>query len=305
MGINMIYTNKFGFPDFVQQWLKHDDYDYDKDAISTTTLMQPARAYALKKHHWKELEIDISDLIASRYGTAIHDSVEKVKLTGCKQEERISKRVMNRNITGKYDILRPIAPDQWELIDVKSTSVWTYIYGSKDEDYKKQLSIYRWLSVQNNFNVVQKAKIWMIFTDWSAAKAKNDPAYPQTRIMIKEVDLWGDDETLKYIGERIRLFNRVETMPEEEMPECTDEELWAQEDIYQVMKGDNKRSTKNCKTQAEAEEYIENKAEPLRKSLRVNLRKGGVKRCKYCTARKFCEQYKRLIEQGRSEDHDL
>jgi len=298
------YTNKHNFPDFVQQWLEFDEYDYDKNAISATTLMQPARSFALKKQNWEDLEIDVSDLIASRFGTAIHDSVEKVNLTNCKQEERLTKRVMNRNITGKYDILKQIGPDQWMLIDVKSTSVWTYIYGGKDEEYRKQLSIYRWLSVQNNYNVVQKAQIWMIFTDWSAAKAKEDPNYPQTRIAIKEVDLWGDEQTLKYIGQRIELFNKTEVMEEKDMPECTDEELWAQDDVWQILKGDNKRALKNCKSEEEAEEYMGAKTEKTRDGLRIQIRKGGVKRCKYCTARKFCGQYKRLIEQGRSEDHD-
>lgn len=300
----MKYTNKHNFPDFVVEWLEHDEYDYDENTISATTLMQPARAWALEKKNWENLEIDVSDVIASRYGTAIHDSVEKVKLTGCKQEERLKKAVMNRIITGKYDILKQVGPDQWQLIDVKSTSVWTYIYGSKDEDYKKQLSIYRWLAIENRYNVIQKAKIWMVFTDWSAAKAKQDPDYPQTRIAIKEVDLWGDDQTLKYIGSRIEIFNKTLVQEEKAMPECTDAELWAQDDIYQIMKGNNKRSMKNCKTEEEAEEYIGAKSEASRKELRINLRKGGVKRCKYCTARKFCSQYQRLIEEGRSENHD-
>ena len=95
----MKYTNKHNFPDFVVQWLQTDEYDYEENTLSATTLMQPARAYALKKQNWEHLEIDVSDLIASRYGTAIHDSVEKVNLTGCKQEERLRKAVMNKIVT--------------------------------------------------------------------------------------------------------------------------------------------------------------------------------------------------------------
>lgn len=298
----MKYTNKHEFPDFVVQWLEHDDYDYDANTISATTLMKPARAWALEKKNWEDLEIDVADVIASRYGTAIHDSVEKVKLAGCKQEQRLRKSVMNRIITGKFDILKQVAADQLELIDVKSTSVWTYIYGSKDEDYQKQLSIYRWLAVQNGYNVIMKARIWMIFTDWSAEKARKDSEYPQTRIAIKEIDLWPDEQTLKYIGSRIELFNQTLAKDEKDMPECTDEELWAQPDIYQVMKEGRKTSMKNCKTEDEAEEYIGTWTEKQRELMSVQLRKGGVKRCKYCTVRKFCSQYKRLVEEGRCED---
>ena len=47
----MKYTNKRDFPDFVVEWLKHDEYDYDENAFSATTLMQPPRSYALKKQN--------------------------------------------------------------------------------------------------------------------------------------------------------------------------------------------------------------------------------------------------------------
>jgi len=199
--------------------------------------------------------------------------------------------------------LKLTGPDLWKLIDVKSTSVWSYTHGGKDDDYRTQMSIYRYLAIQNNYKVEQTASIWMIFTDWSAAKAKNDPNYPQTRIVIKEIDLWGEDETLKYLGKRIALFNEVEQMAEKDMPQCTDEELWSEDDVYKVMKGENKRSMKNCSTVDEAEEFIGSKKEETQKQLRVELVKGGVKRCRYCTARNFCSQYNSLVTTGRSEEY--
>ena len=301
----MNYTNKYNFPDFVQEWLKHDEYDYDPNTFSATTLMQPARAYALKAQNMDDLEIDLSDLIASRYGTAIHDSVEKVNLQGCKQEERLRKVVMNKTITGKFDILRQISNDQWELIDVKSTSVWTFIYGSRDEDYKKQLSIYRWLAIQNGYNVTSRAKIWMIFTDWSKDRASKNEDYPDTRIKIKEVELWSEEETLKYIGSRIQALEAAKEQPQENMPLCTDEDLWASPDVWQVKKQGRKTSLKNCETKSQAEEYIGSYEPKERDKLSIELRKGGVKRCKYCTARKFCDQYKQLVEEGRAEGDDM
>lgn len=299
----MRYTNKHNFPDFVVQWLEHDMYDYDENTISATTLMKPARAYALEKQNSDNLEIDVSDVIASRYGTAIHDSVEKVNLTGCKQEKRLRKSVMNKIITGKFDILREIGPDQHELIDVKSTSVWTYIYGSKEEEYQKQLSIYRWLGLQNGYNIVPKAKIWMIFTDWSQERARKNPDYPDTRIKIKEVELWPEEQTLKYIGNRIQELEAARKQDEKDMPRCTDEELWAEADKYQVMKEGRKSALKNCKSQKEAEEFIRSKEE-IKNKLSIQVRKGGVKRCKYCMVRKFCSQYRELVEAGRIEDCD-
>lgn len=301
----MRYTNKRNFPDFVVEWLESDDYDYDENTISATTLMQPPKMYALKKQNAEDIEIDVEDLIASRYGTAIHDSVEKVNLTGCKQEERLKKAVKNKIISGKFDILRELPDKKWELIDVKSTSVWTYIYGSRDDDYKKQLSIYRYLANQNGYDVVQTAKIWMIFTDWSNTKAKQDPDYPQSRIAVKEVDLWADDFTLKYIGDRIALLDEAVDQEQKDMTDCTDEELWASKDTWAIVKKGGSRALKVHATEADAMKHLKGGPEkPLSPDYEIVHRKGKVARCKYCSARKFCGQYARMVKEGRSEYHD-
>ena len=44
----MKYTNNKNYPIWIEQWLKNDTYDYDKNTISATTLLIPARIYALK-----------------------------------------------------------------------------------------------------------------------------------------------------------------------------------------------------------------------------------------------------------------
>lgn len=296
----MKHTNKNEFDEIIVEYLKSDDYDYDQNTLSATTLMQPPRMYALKKQNFERLEVDVEDLIASRYGTAIHDSVEKVNLTGCKQEERLKKAVKNRIITGKYDILREIGPKKWELIDVKSTSVWTIIYKSRDEDHKTQLSIYRWLAIQNGYDVAQTGKIWFFFTDWSAAKAKEDPEYPQTRTLMKDVELWGEDETLKYISERMLLLDKAVNMEQNDMPKCTDKELWSSEESWAIMKKDAKRALKVHKTAEEAQTHIRTLEGPYE----IKNRPGKVARCRYCSARKFCNQYQDLIEAGRSENYE-
>lgn len=59
----MKYTNKHNFPDFVVQWLEHDEYDYDENTISATTLMKPARADESR------LEENRSDLGQSQQST--------------------------------------------------------------------------------------------------------------------------------------------------------------------------------------------------------------------------------------------
>mgnify|MGYP001321879605 CR=1 FL=1 len=295
----MKYTNRHNFPEFVQQWLQFDEYDYNPDTISATTLMAPAKAYALKKQNFDDLEIDIADLVASRYGTAIHDSVEKVKLKDCLQEERLKKILLGKTIKEKFDILHQISQANgkpvYELIDVKSTSVWSVVYNSKEEDYIKQLSIYRYLAIENGYEVVGDAKIWMVFTDWSQAKAKADPEYPQARLYIKEIKLWTPKETEEWIEQRINDLEDAANRTQAEMPDCTDKELWADEDKWAIMKEGRKSAVKLHTDEDAAKKQLGT----LDDKHSIVKRPGQVKRCKYCTASKFCDQYQRMIQEGR------
>lgn len=298
----MKYTNRHNFPEFVQQWLEYDSYDYNPNTISATTLMAPAKAYGLKKQHYEDLEIDIADLIASRYGTAIHDSVEKVKLKDCLQERRLQKALLGKMITGKFDILHQIGTEDgkpvYELIDVKSTSVWSVVYNSKEEDYIKQLSIYRYLAIENGYEVVGDAKIWMVFTDWSSSKAKKDPDYPQARLYIKEIKLWTPQETEEWIEQRINDLEDAANRPQEQMPDCTDKELWAEEEKWAIMKEGRKTAVKVHSSEEDAKKHLGE----LDNKHSIEHRPGKVKRCNYCTASKFCHQYKRMIQEGRIDE---
>ncbi len=295
----MKYTNKHNFPDYVQQWLKFDEYDYNPDTISATTLLQPPRAYALQLQNYDELEVDFSDIIPSRYGTAIHDSVEKVKLDNCIQERRLRTLIDEIVVTGKFDIMKEIRKGVFKLVDVKSTSVWTFIYGSKDEEYIKQLSIYRYLGHMNGYNVQQNAEIFMIFTDWSGARAREDEKYPQTRIEIVDLKLWDINKTRNYIKERVNLLTNTASMEQKDMPKCTNEELWAKETKWAVLQRGKKTAIRLCNSQIEADKLVKE-----RLGMYVEERKGMAKRCKYCSARKFCTQHEELVTEGRCENYD-
>jgi hypothetical protein len=61
-------------------WLLNDEYDYidTPNYISVTTLMKPIKQIVLAQRVPAESKgFDLSDLIASRMGTALHDSIEK------------------------------------------------------------------------------------------------------------------------------------------------------------------------------------------------------------------------------------
>ena len=296
----MHYTNRFNLPQYLVDWLIKDNYDYNQDplTISATTLMKPVRAYWLTARHGDTLEIDVSELIAARLGSAIHDSIERVETPGVSKEERVRKTLevdgVTFTISGKYDILVN-ENGRWTLRDIKTTSVWAYIFGGKDEDYRKQLSVYRWLLHGGEKHVGDVAFIDMIFTDWSSMKAKTEDNYPPQRIHPGyRIQLMTLEETEAWIRERLSFFYRYKDISDTNLPMCTKEELWASDDKFAVMKPGAGRATKLCDSKEEATQYIAEK----KLSAVVESRPGKVKRCKYCSAAPYCSQYKSFVAAG-------
>ena len=300
----MKYTNKFGLPEEIVAWLMHDDYDYEPGVYSATTLMKPVRAVVLTARHYEDLELDVSDMLASRYGTALHDSFEKVAIPNTTQEERMYATIKIKGtaykISGKPDIIRD---DINQLKDIKSTSVWNYIYKNKIEEYTTQMSIYRYLASKNGIDLIDTAQVLYLFTDWARSKAKSNPDYPPTRAASGDIDLWPLLKTKKYIRGRIDLFqHHLDNTPDDELPFCTDEELWKQPDKWAVMKIGQKRAKKVFDEERNAKLFIDTQIETSppaeAKKLYVEERPGVVNRCNYCAASEVCNQCKQLREQG-------
>ncbi len=279
----MKYTNNHNLPEYMVKWLMHDDYDYVSGTISATTLLKPSRAYVLSHRHQGELSVDAADLLAIRYGSALHESFENV-LLGQIQETRYFADINGFRISGKPDM---VIDNQ--LHDLKSTSVWSYIYNSKDDDFIKQISIYRLLLHKNGIEVLDTGIIDFLFTDWSKSKAAQDASYPQLRYSQKELKLLSIEDTEIFITERLETFENAF----ESLPGCTAEELWQSETTYALKKDGRKSAIKVYSDLTEA-----NEAAKEDDKLYVETRPGTVKRCSYCVAAPFCDQCKRLKEHG-------
>jgi hypothetical protein len=288
-------TNKFNLPDYVEAWLATDDYDHIPGTYSATTLLKPTRAIILSERHWNEMEQDIADTIAMRYGTAIHAAFEKVKLDPAvfSQEKRVFSSIGGVTISGKYDMLRTYPDGSVMLIDLKSTSVWKYVYEEFDE-YLKQLSIYRWLLEQDGKKVRGAAEIMMIFTDWSKKAAKEDPSYPQSRIVIQPIPLWDSETTKKFILDKLEELVKGKELKDDDLPLCTDEDLWRKGDKWAVKaKPDSARAKAVLENLQAAETYVKENGGI------IGYRPAKVKRCPdYCPCYPFCNQHKHLKEAG-------
>lgn len=293
----MKYTNIHNLPEIVRLWLEFDEYDYHPGVYSATRLMKPTRMVVLEKRHEDELETDITDVIAPRYGTALHDSFEKIDLPNCIQEKRFFAEIDGHKLSGKPDILE-IVKTTFDLWDIKSTSAWTYVFKSREEDYRIQLSIYRWLVMNgkpeedlgNIPQVVSRhGKIIYMFTDWSKSKARQGGNYPPTRVLVEDVDMMSIEDTESYILGRLGAIHHYIDNPSESLPRCTNEELWRRP---LVMKKGRKTAVKKFQKEAEALEFLAIMDE------NHYFEWGEVNRCNYCLATKWCEQFKEIQDQG-------
>jgi hypothetical protein len=319
------YTNKSDISLPLAVFLMHDSYDYDPrpNQISATSIIKPLRQLVLSRQHADLLkEVDIMDLVSSRMGTAIHDGCEAawtdpenvrkaLEVIGLGNvadriqinseelgdndipvyvEQRHEKEVDGYVISGKYDLVL-----NGLLVDYKSTSVWTYIYDSNAEKYSMQGSIYKWLvpdRITEDFIEIQ-----FIFTDWSSTRALQDKSYPQTRVVSKKYPLWSTQQTEQYIRDKLSQLSRLADAPQDLLPKCSDEDLWAEETKYKYFKDPTKmaRATKVFDNMAEAQQRLADDGS----TGTVVTFPGQVRACRYCPVSSVCNQAQELVAAGR------
>lgn len=297
----MKLTNRLGLPQYLVDWLENDDYDYDDDpnTISATSLLKPTRQRILTLRHQGEVEADVSEFIASRLGNAIHDSIERISTPGVQKETRVSRYItvngVEYKVTGKYDVLIIEDDGSVTIRDIKTTSVWGYIYGGKDNDYRNQMSIYRWLLSEEN-EVSDTGYIDFFFTDWQKVKARNEKDYPKHRLHAGyPLKLLEPDVVEGKIRKKLEILQEQEGVSDDDLPRCTPHELWASPDTWAVYKKGNKRASKVCDSLKQAEDYITTKKMDTGY---IQHRPGKVKRCLYCSGLPFCNQATELINNG-------
>ena len=310
----MAYTNDFELSLPMQVWLLQDNYDYDPDPnhLSATSLLKPIRQVILARRAKKADKLtDISSLLSSAMGTAIHDSLEKawtnpqraLKLLGHPDkvtqaikvnpenpdpneinvflEKRTKKQFNDKwSISGKFDMVL-----EGRLYDFKTTSVYTYLKKTKDKDYQLQGSIYRWLNPE--LIIVPVININFLFTDWQGSMTRT-AGYPQVKAIEYPIPLLSLKETEQYISNRLALIDRYIDADEKDIPFCTDEELWRGPTRYKYFSNAAKTDGRATKAFDNAAEAAAHRAEKG-KGVVIEV-PGAVKACAYCPAFTVCSQ---------------
>ncbi len=319
------YANVSEVPLALAVFLASDYYDYDStpNTISATVLLKPLRQVVLPSRLPPGQGLpNLSSMINNRMGAAIHDSIEKawtsnhkaaMKALGLPQrvidrvavnptkaeltedmipvylEQRLSRKLGKWTITGKFDFV-----GEGRVQDFKSTGVFTYKKQVNADKYTQQGSIYRWLDPE--LITQDQMDIHYIFTDWKAGMVKSDPKYPPRQFHKQTFPLMGLAETQRFIEAKLKLIEANWDSPEDEIPPCSDEDLWRSEPVFKYYKNPTKilRSTANFDTQAEAmTRYVADGSVGIVKEF-----PGRVMACKYCPAFMACSQKDELIASG-------
>ena len=317
----MNLTNNFDIPLYAAVWLLQDNYDYVSDPkyISATTLLKPIKEQVLSKRvDTTDQELDLSELIARRLGSSIHDSVEqswKDKESLAKAmsqlgydvedfevnpkkpdpskipvylEQRSFKKIMGYTVGGKFDFCF-----NGQLHDLKTTSVFSYMQDRNDENYKLQGSIYRWLNPE--IITSDSIKITFIFTDWMPSRVGTSEGYPEQRIAHKDIPLMSELETERWVSNRIKLVDSLQNSPEEDMPICTPEETWARPSVYKYYsKAGAARASKVFNSAPEAYAHLSSKGNV---GVVVEVSEPPAKCQKYCSAYSICKQGQSYYEE--------
>ncbi|UOX40283.1 putative RecB family exonuclease [Vibrio phage PhiImVa-1] len=328
----MKLLNDTNIPLSMAVWLASNTYDFKPDpkSLSATDFNKSIRQIVMRNRlnameTMNQDEKDISSLVKSKMGTAIHDAIERTWLDPNQVKramlalgypEKVIDRIkVNPNpedlqpedipvymeirkdimidgykISGKFDFAA-----EGKLSDFKTTGTWKWNKLAKaDDDYRRQGSIYRLIHKDILFE--DFLEIVFLFTDWSEAKAKADPKYPQGPVQPHKVKLWSEEETTQFIRGFIREIERHKDTPEPELPECTPDQLWQDEPTYKYYKNPEKltRATKNFDDFYQAQQqFIKDGGVGVIKTVY-----GEAKACKYCPALNHCSQAKRLVESG-------
>jgi hypothetical protein len=283
----MKVTNHFGVPETLVALANRDYYSKGKADYSVTEIISPPRIQRLRSKYYSEMETDVTDMMWSLLGSAIHVVAERSQVDGYINEERMFISLDNVVLSGAVD-LQIINGDSVDIIDYKFTSI--FAVRSDKKEWVEQLNIYGWMVAKLKGKKIGKLQICSFLRDWKAIE-KNKADYPPSNIHMIDIPVWPLEKTEAFIRERIDAHRNAKVASdwEEELPLCSDEDRWIRETKYACHKQGKVRATKVFDNEAEAKDFAE------KEGLYVHVRKGESIRCSrnYCGVNKWCSQYKK------------
>ena len=284
----MKITNKHGVPEPLMALASRDYYSKGKATYSVTEIISPPRVQRLREQYNESLEQDVSDMLWSMMGSALHVVAERSQVADHISEERLFLDVDGVRLSGAIDLQR-VDGDMVDIVDYKFTSAWS-LRADKD-DWHQQQNCYAYLVHKVKGQTVRSIKICALIRDWSRREAAVKPDYPQAPIQMVDIPIWDLEVTEKFIRERIEAHRLAKVAHDwgDELPLCTDADRWVRGDKWAVMKDGRKTAVRVFDTKEEADALATTDAK-----FNVVERKGEPVRCtgNFCGVAAWCSQFK-------------
>jgi len=292
----MKITNQFDVPEPLVALAKKEYYTKGKADYSVTEIMSPPRIQRLRRIYHADMEQDVTDMLWSMLGSALHVVAERSEVENHLNEERLFIEIDGVVLSGSIDLQKQVKGGV-ELADYKFTSVWA-VMNDKPE-WEQQLNIYAWMVNKLKGMHIKKLQICAILRDWSSRKAQNEANYPPAQIQMVDIPIWDFAKTEAYIKERLELHRESKVLADwgSELPHCTDDERWMRSTTFAVKKEGRKTAVRVFESEDEAKKLIAESDEKERSRLSIEERKGEPVRCtgNYCNVNKWCSQYQNYL----------
>lgn len=288
----MKFTNKFNIPQTIVNVLDRPTYSKGRANLSVTQLINSPKIVALTKKFEDELEQDVSEMVWSLFGSAVHKVLEHGKDDNHIVEERIHTEFDGYRISGAIDL--QIKGDNYiDIRDYKTVSAWAVM--NEKIEWEQQLNIYAWLVEKVKNIPVASVGIVSIIRDWSRRDAATKEGYPEAPIKEIPVRLWPFNEREAFVRSRIHSHAEAEMAIESDsdLPLCTSEEMWEKPTVWALKKVGGVRAKSLHSTEEEANKALESAG----KGFEIEVRKGGRTRCEsFCPVNTYCHQWREYQE---------
>ena len=284
----MKLTNKFNIPQTFVNVLERPTYTKGKAHLSVTQLINSPKIVALTQKFDADLEQDVSDMVWSIFGTAIHGVLEHGKDENHIVEERLHATLDGWRISGAID-LQIKDDDGLSIRDYKTTSAWGVM--NEKVEWEQQLNIYAWLVETVKKTPIIDIGIVAIIRDWSRRDAAKNENYPPAPVKEIPIRLWTYEEQTTYIKHRIGLHSACEFAMEtdEDLPLCTPEEMWERPTTWAIKKVGGVRA----KSVHDTEESMLKALEIAGPAYEIEVRPGSRIRCEsFCPVNTYCQQWR-------------
>jgi len=288
----MKLTNKYNLPQPILDFFESKNRRHTDAYASVTGLIHGARETILTDRHFDDIVKDVSDMLPSLMGTAVHDVLEQYSSSEIITEKELLITVLGHNITGTADV---IDIGSRTLSDYKNKKVAAMYYDDRI-DVTKQLNAYRYMYPGR----IDRLEVCYLLKDWSEGMKLKKSDYPEAPMLRFNIPLHDYNDVMLWFTERVQALIDCENLSDDDLPLCSDHERWHRPDKYAVIKRGRKRASAVLNSKAEAEAYIVDRK--LDDQYKITHRPGEDVKCKrFCDCRHFCSHYRQLIDNANVE----